>query len=122
MPADALCTAHALAVSAPYDYHTKQAWRAKGMAVLRRLAKDLGLAKGTYDLRFNPGGGAVSGDAILHSDSLYVHLSGFSAGDVGYTRRVKGRKDYFGERNISVPKSYEGLLRIARAITVQVSA
>ena len=118
MPSDALKTAITLAANASYDYHTKEAWRAKGLAVLRRLAKDLGLAKGTYDIRFNAGGIAVSGDAILHSDTIYIHLGASCVcDDAGYARKVKSRKDYTGERNISIPKNYDGLLRIARAIT-----
>ncbi len=127
MPSDALKTAIDIADNASYDYHTKLAWRSKGMAVLRKLAKDLGLTKGTFDIRFNEGGIAVSGDAILHSDRIYIHLTGFGDGTAGYARVVKSRKDYTGERNIPIPTNYDSLLRIAQGLvshgaTTQVTA
>lgn len=116
MPKDTLREAHAVACRSEYDFYNKQEWRAKGLAVLRKLAKDLGLARGTYDIRFNAGGIAVSGDAILHSEHLYVSLSGFGHESAGYARKVKGRKDYVGERNVPIAPRYDDLLRVARAL------
>lgn len=117
MPADILAAASALAETASYNYHAKEAWKGAGRKVLRQLAKDLGLAKGTYEVRVCEGGIAVSGECILHSDSLYVCLTdGSVCGDAGYARRVASRRDYCGERNISVPRRYDDLLRIARQI------
>lgn len=122
MPSDALKTAIDLADNASYDYHTKLAWRSKGLAVLRKLAKDLGLAKGTYDIRFLEGGCAVPGDCVLHSDRLYILLTSSVCDDAGYARVVKSRKDYVGERNISIPKNYAGLLRIAQGLVAHGAA
>lgn len=116
MSADALKTAIDLADTASYDYYTKEAWKRAGRAVLRKLAKDLGLVKGTYDIRFCEGGIAVSGDATLHSDRLYICLTGFGDGTAGYARIVKSRKDYTGERNIPIPPNYDSLLRIAQGL------
>lgn len=122
MPADALAAAIATADQASYDYHNKESWKRQGRAVLRRLAKDLGLVKGTYDIRVCEGGIAVPGECILHSETLYICLTSGVCGDAGYARKVKGRKDYTGERNISIPKSYAGLLRIATGLTTQGAA
>jgi hypothetical protein len=117
MPADILATAIATASTAEYDYHNKEEWKRQGRAVLRKLAKDLGLAKGTFDIRVCEGGPAVAGDCILHSETLYVNLTwSHFCDDAGYIRVVKGRQDYTGERNISVPKSYDGLLRITQGL------
>lgn len=114
---DALTAAIALAENAPYNYHKKEEWKRAGKAVLRRLAKDLGLAQGTFDIRVCEGGMAVPGECILHSDRLYICLTAsLVCDDAGYARRVAGRKDYHGERNISIPKNYEGLLRIAQQL------
>ena len=68
---------------------------------LRRLATALGLKAGTYDLRSNPRGIAVSGEIILHSDHLYVQVSQSAMGyDSGVLfRTCKGRKDYVGGPN-----------------------
>lgn len=117
MPVNALKSAITIAKIAPYNYHTKEAWKKAGKAVLRRLAKDLGLDKGTFDIRVCESGVAVPGECILHSDRIYICLTASCVcDDAGYARRVKGRKDYHGERNISIPKNYTKLLRIARQL------
>lgn len=95
---DILAEAIDLARKAPYDWHTKEEWIKKGRAVLRRLVKDIGFEKGTYEIHVNRGGSAVSGEVILHHEHLYVQLSGFGH-DAGFARRCKGRKDYVGGVN-----------------------
>ena len=70
-------------------------WKKKSMSFLRRIAKELNLNKGDYSIRFNPGGIAVSGDAILHHNSFYLHINDFG----GYWRTCKGQKDYSGGAN-----------------------
>ena len=120
MPSDALKIAIDLADNASYDYFTKRAWRSKGTAVLRKLAKDLGLVKGTYDVRFNTGGDAVSGEAILHTDHIYICItSNTMYQNAGFARAVKSRMDYTGKQNIPIPKNYAGLLRIAQKLKAQ---
>lgn len=78
-------------------YHSvnKECYRRAAMTYLRALAKDLHLAKDSYSVRFNPGGIAVSGDAILHHDLFYLNVSSGMA----YWRTCKGRKDYSGDAN-----------------------
>lgn len=88
----------------PIGYHqaNKNRFRREATAILRQIAKAMGLAKGTYEVRFNPGGIAVSGEAVLHSDpidgrgGIYVNLAD---GLQFYYRSVKSRKDYTGGRN-----------------------
>ena len=68
---------------------------------LWKLAAALGLAPGAYDLRSNEGGCAVSGEATLHADRLYVQASQPATGsDTGILfRSCDGRRDYIGGRN-----------------------
>jgi hypothetical protein len=68
---------------------------------LRRVALALGLAAGSFDIRNNAGGIAVSGEIILHGDRVYVHVSQPATGhDSGVMfRTCEGRKDYTGGPN-----------------------
>ena len=87
-----------------YDETAKQrkAWEYRSK--LRKVAHELGLAKGQYDLRFNPGGIAVWGEVTLHTDSLYIQAS--YGCDLGVlVRTCKGRKDYTGGMNHWFPFS-----------------
>jgi hypothetical protein len=88
--------------SVAYKVTEKNDFHSKGRAVLRQIADALGLAKGTYDIRSNTGGIAVSGEVTLHGENIYVQFSqsslGISTLDILF-RTVKGRKDYTGGRN-----------------------
>ncbi len=68
---------------------------------LRRLAEALSLAPGSFDIRNNAGGVAVSGEIILHGERVYVHVSQPATGqDSGVMfRTCEGRKDYTGGPN-----------------------
>lgn len=84
-----------------YDPEAKRAFHREARAALARLARELGLVPGDYDLRVNPGGVAVSGEVTLHSETFYVQISCGVMGpgrEILY-RRCKGRRDYCGERN-----------------------
>ncbi len=83
------------AQNAAGDHLNKMEFKKDSKKFLRDAAKQLELIKGSYDIRYNEGGIACSGDAILHSDGLYLHLNDFGF----YWRVVKGRKDYKGEYN-----------------------
>lgn len=72
-------------------------------SVLRAIAKADGLQSGQYDVRYNPGGTAVKGDGVLHSDDLYVSVSPDCAGPGVLVRNCKGRKDYTGGANGWLP-------------------
>lgn len=68
----------------------------EGAKVLRQVAKYLGLAPGKFEVRSNKGGIAVGGEVMLHSDNLYLSVSGYMGGSSGYIfgRKCHGRKDY----------------------------
>ena len=79
----------------------KTAFHKEGKAFLRALASEIGLVPGTFDVRSNLGGVAVSGEVTLHADTLYVQLSEscVSPGISVMYRTCKGRKDYTGGSN-----------------------
>lgn len=97
----------------------KARFHSSGRAFLRQLAKDLKLAKGSFDIRSNQGGVAVSGEVTLHHERLYVQISDCSVGGPGLSvlyRRCDGRRDYTGGSNHFVgveqlaEKAYEPFL------------
>ena len=86
------------------DHARKTQFHRRGAAFLRDLAAAIGLEKGTFDVRSNKGGPAVSGEVTLHADKLYVQLSeSFPGPGIGILyRSCNGRKDYSGGRNNQV--------------------
>ena len=91
--------------SVAYDDHAKRLFHSRARSQLRRLAIALGLQPGSYDLRSNQGGIAVSGEITLHSERLYVQAAQSVMGhDNGILfRTCKGRKDYVGGSNNFAP-------------------
>lgn len=79
----------------------KEDWLKTGRRILRQLAKALNLPKDSYDVRINRGGIAVSGEATLHGEWIYVLLGQTAIGpDHGFMWRFcKGSKDYTGGMN-----------------------
>src|SRR6202047_2748735 len=86
-----------------YDADRKRLFHSQARARLLDLAAVLGLAPHEYDLRRNEGGIAVSGEATLHADRLYVQVSQPATGsDTGILfRTCEGRRDYTGGRHNS---------------------
>jgi len=84
-----------------YDDAAKRAFHSHARRQLKRLAAALGLPPQSYDLRSNAGGIAVSGEATLQADHLYVQASQPPTGqDTGILfRTCQGRKDYHGGPN-----------------------
>lgn len=74
----------------------------EGRKLLKAIVKEVGIPEGTYDIRSNQGGIAVSGEVTLHSDTLYVQLSEscMQPGVSILFRSCKGRKDYSGGMNL----------------------
>jgi hypothetical protein len=71
-----------------------------GKRILKSLAVDyLKLQPGTFDLKTNPGGIAVSGEVMLHGESVYVHFEQGGVDGCFRWRLCKGRKDYTGGPN-----------------------
>jgi hypothetical protein len=67
---------------------------------LRALASELGLPRGTYQLRHCYGGIAVPGEAILHAPGLYICVPLFVDGSSRtYFRSCSGLTDYVGGKN-----------------------
>ena len=87
--------------SVAYDVEAKRLFHSRAKSQLRRIATALDLEPGSYDLRSNQAGIAVSGEIILHSDHLYVQVSQSAMGyHSGILFRIcKGRKDFVGGPN-----------------------
>ncbi len=69
---------------------------------LRELAAAIGMPNGTYSVRSNKAGPAVSGEVTLHGETLYVQLSESCVGGRGIGilyRTCKGQSDYSGGMN-----------------------
>lgn len=81
----------------------KAAFHRAGKRFLKELAAELGLAAGSFDVRSNQGGIAVSGEVTLHANKIYVQLSESCIGNDGGVsilyRSCQGRKDCCGGRN-----------------------
>jgi len=84
-----------------YDDNAKRLFHHHARRQLRFLADALGLAPGSFDLRSNRGGCAVSGEITMHGETIYVQACQPATGhDSGVLYRVcEGRKDYTGGRN-----------------------
>ena len=84
-----------------YDDAAKRAFHSRARRQLKLLADALGLAPGSYDLRSNAGGIAVSGEITLHHDDVYIQVCQPASGaDSGILiRTCQGRRDYTGDRN-----------------------
>ena len=84
-----------------YDEAQKRLFHSTARMRLRLLAIELGFAPGSYDLRTNQGGIAVSGEVTLHHERVYVQISQSAlGGDMGVLiRSCAGRRDYRGGPN-----------------------
>ena len=69
------------------------------------MAGELGVAPGSYDLRSNKAGIAVSGEVTLHHDQVYIQVgqSIISGGMDILIRSCSGRRDFSGGLNNFVP-------------------
>ena len=81
------------------DYINKEEYRKLGRKILKAIAEKMELKKGEYDIRFNPGGQACSGDHTLHTDYFYLALHDNIGLGWFYYRTCKSRKDYSGGTN-----------------------
>lgn len=87
--------------SVAYDDIRKRQFHRLAHRQLGRLAKALDLPTGSYDMRSNMAGIAVSGEITLHAECIYIQASqpfgGFDSGLL--IRTCNGRKDYIGGPN-----------------------
>ena len=115
MKHDSIESIVAIAQRSGYAEASKASFKSRALAYLRAIAKDLQLSKGSYSIRFNPGGIAVSGDAILHSDSFYLTI-----GESGLMYRTcKGQKDYHGGPNCWMVGPYGNVSRYSRDVLLK---
>lgn len=76
----------------------KQEFHRLARLVCRQIAKDLGLEKGTFDIRTNMGGDAVGGETVLHSDRFYLQFCAEGFLEILY-RACNGRRHLVGGTN-----------------------
>ena len=90
-----------------YNDAQKRSFHATGRKRLQALATALGLETGSFDVRSNRGGIAVSGEVTLHGENLYVQICQPATGhDSGILiRTCESRKDYTGGTNNFAPLS-----------------
>lgn len=86
-----------------YDDFDKRIYKKEFIKILRNFAKkDLCLNKEDFDITFSEGGYASEGEAILHTDNIYISLAArehLSPNHQVLYRTVKNRKDYTGGGN-----------------------
>jgi len=84
--------------NSPYNSFAKAEFEHRSMRLLKQVRTLLGLTPKTCRVHYNAGGMAVSGESTLHSDRVYIQVSGFT--DLGIlVRAVTGRSDYSGKAN-----------------------
>lgn len=88
----------ALAKIASYNEDNKKKFKRAAKKWLADIAERMEFPAESFDIRYNEGGIAVSGEGTLHHDKVYVQVS-----DGGcYVRTVKSRKDFVGGPNVWV--------------------
>ena len=98
----------------------KMEFHRKGKQVLKVIANELGLAPGTYDIRSNLAGRAVSGEITLHGEHIYINFEQSSLGDIFMYRSCRDRKDCSGGSNnwmkwdalLDLPSACENFKRV----------
>lgn len=109
--------------SCSYDEQQKRRFHTTAHSRLKKLATELGLAPGSFDIRSNKAGMAVSGEVTLHHDRAYIQVGQFrlSSGHGILIRTCNGRKDYSGGPNhfVALPMldDIPALAAAVRAIT-----
>jgi len=109
--------------SCSYDEQQKRRFHTTARSRLKKLAAELALTSGSYDLRSNKAGNAVSGEVTLHHEFVYIQVGqfGMSSGHGVLIRTCKGRKDYTGGANhfvaLSMLDDIPALAAAVRAIT-----
>lgn len=88
-----------------YAPDVKRRFQSTARTRLRQLAQELRLPAGSYDLRSNQGGVAVSGEITLHREAVYIQVSQSAlGGGMGVLiRTCQGRRDYTGGPNSFAP-------------------
>jgi hypothetical protein len=109
--------------SCSYDEQQKRRFHATARSRLKVLAHQLGLPPGSYDIRSNKGGIAVSGEITLHHDRAYIQVGqfGLSSGHGILIRTCNGPRDFTGGPNhfvaLTLLNDIPALAASVRAIT-----
>lgn len=109
--------------SCSYDEQQKRRFHTTARSRLKKLAAELALPPGSFDLRSNKAGIAVSGEITLHHDRVYIQVGqfGMSSGHGILIRTCKDRKDYTGGANhfvaLTMLDDIPALVAAVRAIT-----
>jgi hypothetical protein len=82
-----------------YNEAAKNEFKLAARQALKKLAVTAGLSAGSYDLRWNAGGIACSGEATLHTNNFYVQVFESGMGFNVLYRTCRGRQDYTGGPN-----------------------
>lgn len=88
-----------------YNADAKKEFKLAALNALRKLSVNMRLERGTYEIRWNEGGIAVSGEATLHHDRFYLQVEQSSLtreGGVDMSvmyRTCRNRNDYSGGDN-----------------------
>lgn len=87
--------------SCSYDEEQKRRFHATARSRLKKLATELRLSPGSFEVRSNRAGVAVSGEITLHHENFYLQVCqfGLSSGHGILIRTCKGRRDYAGGPN-----------------------
>jgi hypothetical protein len=109
--------------SCSYDEQQKRRFHTTARSRLKKLAAEPALPPGSYDVRSNKAGIAVSGEVTLHHTAVYIQVGqfGMSSGHGILIRICKGRKDYAGGPNhfvaLTMLDDIPALAAAIRAIT-----
>ena len=83
-----------------YNFDDKEKFHSLGRSVLKKIAKSMGLAPGSFEIHNNRGGIAVSGEVTLHGERIYIQFSQSILGHSKFMfRSCQGMKDYTGGFN-----------------------
>ena len=87
--------------SCSYDDAQKRRFHSTARSRLKKLAAELRLPTGSYDIRSNKAGIADSGEVTLHHEGAYIQVGQFALTSHHgiLVRTGKGRRDYTGGRN-----------------------
>jgi hypothetical protein len=109
--------------SCSYDEQQKRRFHTTARSRLKKLAAELALPSGSFDIRSNRAGVAVSGEVILHHTAAYIQVGqfGLSSGHGILIRTCKGRRDYAGGPNhfvaLTMLDDIPALAAAVRAVT-----
>ena len=109
--------------SCSYDEQQKRRFHTTARSRLKKLAAELALPPGSFEIRSNRAGIAVTGQVTLHHTAAHIQVGqfGLSSGHGILIRTCKGRKDYTGGPNhfvaLTMLDDIPALAAAVRAIT-----